>query len=739
MQSLYFSKRLYVLGVLSLILLVRAYVWKPPLPKIDDGFAYKVCATVGFPTEKSLQGTKIIFEDLSLHDQKVWGRLKAWAAPNHAEALFRVGNRLCFDGVIRKVHNFGIPGEFDSERWHLTQKIWGRVNLKKNTKIVFQKNVGGYWIQHFRQKLVRRFEKESSGKYILAWTLGVKSLLSERFKNKLIRTGVIHLFVVSGLHVGLVLLFIWTLGFWVLSRFEYFLLYTNIQKILAGICIFSLPLIYIFFGGAIPVGRATLMAFFVLLSFFDGSQKASFYALVWSLISILFLLPQSLFDPSFYLSYAAVISLLFFTPRYPSKLKTYVFSLLTAYLGTLPLVAYYFHQISLVSFISNFVMIPFVSYVLLPLSFVTAVFPKLLPVYDVFIWILENFVSVFSKMPFHAISVLPPNLWQVGLMYGMLVVWKITIILQRQPWKDSIRGSKAQPEGRAMKRMNSALVAFGVIIIILFSYELRKWISTDKNLKISFLSVGQGDAVYFEFPNGTNMMFDAGGLWGNFDVGERLLARYLRTKLTTKIDILVLTHPDYDHIAGAKYLIENFKIGQIWVSLLDSKSKTFHHILQSARAKNIPIFKLTAHTPYFSLGELHLHFLNPPDTRALKINNQSLVMQLKYKNFTALFTADAQEEVENKLVQKNIQSVLLQVPHHGSKTSSTAGFLSKVRPKIAVISCGKFNRHKHPHPTVLKRYFDSGIKIYRTDEVGTVQVITNGQTYFVRVHKKERG
>lgn len=248
-------------------------------------------------------------------------------------------------------------------------------------------------------------------------------------------------------------------------------------------------------------------------------------------------------------------------------------------------------------------------------------------------------------------------------------------------------------------------------------------------LKIHYIDVGQADSILIQ-NEGKNMLIDA----GNNDDDE-LVADYLKKNNVTKIDYLVGTHPHEDHIGGLDYIINNFQIEKVLMPKKISTTKTFRDVVEAAKRKNLK-FTVPKVGETFNLGEAKCTVL-APDKEYEDANNNSIVIKLQYGNNKFLFTGDAESVSEEAMLSKNLDlsADVLKLGHHGSRTSSSDKFLNAVKPKFAIVSCGKNNDYGHPHKETMKKMKERNIKVYRTDESGTIVVTSDGNN--ISFDKKE--
>ena len=238
-------------------------------------------------------------------------------------------------------------------------------------------------------------------------------------------------------------------------------------------------------------------------------------------------------------------------------------------------------------------------------------------------------------------------------------------------------------------------------------------------LKVSFLDVGQADSILIN-ANNKYMLIDA----GNNEDGEKLVM-YLKSLGIEKFDYVVGTHAHEDHIGGMDNIIDSFDIGTFYMPDVITTTKTFEDVLDSLEKKNLN-FDTPQIGSTFDLGKAKIETIYVgKDSKNL--NNSSIILKLTYGNVSFLVTGDTESDVEKTLLNKDIESDVLKVAHHGSNTSSSNAFLKKVNPKYAIISVGTGNSYGHPKSVILDRLEKLGTKIYRTDELGTIIVTTDGE------------
>jgi competence protein ComEC len=272
------------------------------------------------------------------------------------------------------------------------------------------------------------------------------------------------------------------------------------------------------------------------------------------------------------------------------------------------------------------------------------------------------------------------------------------------------------------------MAALAILVVVgsgdLVFWYVDRYHRTD--LRLTFLSVGQGDSAVIELPGGEVMVVDAGGLRSrSFDPGERLVAPFLWRRKIARVDYLVLTHPQLDHYGGLAFLAEEFSPREFWFNGETATTRRFVR-LQAALAANGVRNRVLRRGMRRRLGAATMVVHAPTEgQRLLRTNDRSLVLSLLFGRHQVLFAGDIERAAERRLLAlaaERLRSTVLKVPHHGSRTSSTAAFVSAVRPALAVVSAGFRNPFGLPHPQVLQRYAGIRCRVVRTDADGAISV-----------------
>ncbi|MNW48061.1 ComEC family competence protein [compost metagenome] len=296
---------------------------------------------------------------------------------------------------------------------------------------------------------------------------------------------------------------------------------------------------------------------------------------------------------------------------------------------------------------------------------------------------------------------------------------------------------------KQMRLLLCVMLSFIVLGLSLTGCAIDEWVlegTTDSTaskelpkegqLRVIFLDVGQGASQLIISPSGRTMLIDA----GNNDQ-EEIMVNYLKQYGVKRLDIVVGTHPDADHIGGLDRVIDSVEVGAIYMPKIQSNTKTFESLLKSISSKGLKVKSAKAGLTLDWDDQVGVQMIAPVNTSDDK-NNMSAVIKLTYGSTTYLLTGDAERESEQDMISSGVDlhADVMLVGHHGSKSSTSPAFLKKVGPKYAVIQVGE-NTYGHPKQTILDRLSKAGVDVYRNDVDGTVEIASDGQTYHIATER----
>jgi len=393
----------------------------------------------------------------------------------------------------------------------------------------------------------------------------------------------------------------------------------------------------------------------------------------------------------------------------------------------LPLMALYFHRVALVGVAANIPAVLLTS-IIVPLGFLSlgtsliwsALGHALGRVLAATVGTLVASVDWFAGLAWASYRVPSPPLPFLLLFFVALLFCSAAILAGRRRW--------------AWAASAVAVALAALIVAYPFSAQLHRG-----QLEVTVLDVGQGDSIFVAFPDGHTMLVDGGGLPGSFyvrgvrpglDVGEDVVSPFLWSRGLKRIDVVALTHAHEDHLGGLAAVLRNFRVGQLWVGR-DVESSEYRGLLVEARERAVPVVHRIKGDA-FDWGGVRGRVLWPADNDTVDSpsNDDSLVLRLEDGGQALLLTGDIERPVENALTRDDdaaLSAQFLKVPHHGSKTSSTQGFLDAVHPQFAAISVGDGNSFGQPGPDVVARIEAEGTRLYRTDRDGAITTLADGR------------
>lgn len=406
-------------------------------------------------------------------------------------------------------------------------------------------------------------------------------------------------------------------------------------------------------------------------------------------------------------------------------------------LGMLPLMATNFHRIALSSPAVNLAAVPLTS-IIVPWGFFTLVAGLISPLLGKLLAaplalltaLLIHAVEWFAALPRWSYRIPTPPLWLTVLFFAIAIA--IATVARSNP-------ASANPRRRFATRSLSAAFIATSLLVATFPFPPSH---AAGRLESNILDVGQGDSIFLVSPHGKTMLIDAGGAFRGFrgreersgaDPGEEAVSPYLWSRGFKNIDVVALTHAHQDHLGGLTAILENFKVGELWLGR-EVNSRALAELESIARQRGTQI-KHETRGQNFDWDGVEGQFLWPEvstsETAPSAKNNDSLILRLKFGERTLLLPGDAEKAVERSILSENgeatVHADILKIGHHGSKNSTMPNFLSAVNPQIAIISSGAGNPYGHPSPEVLDRLEAAGVRTLRTDTNGAIHILTDGK------------
>ncbi len=750
-------------ALLLILIFVSGFLYsaarQPDLPRLSlpDRDLWITGVIAGVP-EMSDDRLYFSIDDVSIEGRRVRGKARLSVSGNllkdeNTRHIFAPGSRISALAGLREPSAFLNPGVYSHD---LRKDGIIAAGYVKQARLASGGGGVQTWIHKQRQRLGMIIDSslpEEEAAFIRSIVPGLKRGIGPEMRDAFNSTGLAHLLSISGTHFGLlaVILFMLVRGAVnrlpvnALARMTLYITPTQTAVVLA----FPALLLYALISGAsVPTIRSLIMVFIFMLALFTGRKGQWLNSLSIAAFIILLWQPDALFDLSFQFSFLAVLSIGYVLEKrgrdlqdgpappgirgMPEKIKTAVMITVSAVMGTAPLAAVYFKQFPLLAPLTNLVITPVVCFIILPLGLFTG-FSALvfdLPVMPasgltaaVTHFTLKG-IRLFSTVPYADIRIHSPSFATAVLYYLSLA-----LILKKPPEGNS-------PAAYYKWR-------FLPLLFVLCIYIIRPSLP-DGGLRVTFLDVGQGDGAVVELPDNRVMVIDGGTY--DPDMGRMVVAPYLWSRGIRKIDYLVSSHPHPDHFGGLIYLMNNFDVGEVWLNgrVTDEARDFLEKIEKQGIARRIPERGDVLEAGGYRVYVLHPYnefCAAPPGGGPCNQNNDSLVLKIASRGASVLFTGDIEEEAEENLTSLGslLESDIIKVPHHGGRTSSTAGFIRTVGPRTAVISAGRNNPYRHPHRETLERYGNAGVNVLRTDRDGAVTVtFTDDGSYKTETYADSR-
>ncbi len=592
-----------------------------------------------------------------------------------------IGKTITVNGTLNEPINNTIPNTFNYKKYLYNNKIYYlfdaySYNIQNDNNL----------LDKAKDYLIKRAYNSKNSEYLLVLVLGDKALISSDEYNTYQNNGTSHLLAVSGSHITVILL--------VLSFF--------LKKIKEVPKLIIISLILLFFAfvtnNASAVNRA--IYFFIINRINKlGNLKLSNIQVLFITAFILLLLdPFTIYDLGFIYSFCISLGIMYYSDKLNGNLLVATLKVsIIAFLFSLPISSYINYEVNLSSILINLIFVPWISYIVFPISIITFIFPIFNPILSILLSItnvlnnIGEFISIFINVP------------KMPLVVAIILF--ILLLLAKNNKK-----------------------YLYVILIILGLIKLSPLINS--SYEVFFLDINQGDSAIIITPHKRDVvMIDTGGKityevedWkkGNksYNLSDNTI-KFLKSKGITTIDYLITTHGDYDHIGNAKYIVENFKVEKV-IFNCGEFNELETDLIKVLDEKKIPYYSCIKE---LNIDNNKLYFLQTKEYDNENDNSNVIYTELSGYNF--MFMGDASSTTEKEIIDKyNLPDIdILKVGHHGSRTSSSIEFINEINPEYSIISVGKNNRYGHPNKEVLDALEES--KIYRTDQNGSIMFKIN--------------
>jgi competence protein ComEC len=662
---------------------------------------------------------------------------------------WRYGDRVRFWVVPLVPQDSGNPGGFNYATYLARREIYLTGFLDNDQEVELLARDPGplrAFIEDLRREIRRFIERNFSqdhGALIKALVVGDMGAISKDMRTAFTAAGVNHVLSISGLHVAMLGLVVFVLIRYGCSFSTFLLLRWNLLK-LATFFSFLAVLFYTGLAGAmVPTVRSAVMIGVYELAVLLDREEEVFASLTLAALLIALVWPGVIADISFQLSFLAVLFIIWgmrkvhdwFAVTKSDDLpqeKSWVLHRLRhmsmhlavpllATLGTGPLIAHYFGHLSLVGFIANPLVVPLVGFVVVPVGLILGFCAVAAPEFaslltgpaekltSLTIWMVDG----LARFPLANVAVPSPNMIEVVGLYGVLLCLFIL-------------------------RNRVRVVIVLIVAAVLLAADSAYWWDQrhrSKELRITHLNVGQGDAAVVELPGSKVLLIDAGGTAsGEFDTGDGIVAPFLRSRKILRVDFLLVSHSRIDHYGGMRTIVNEFSPQEFWSGPGKGQTSRFDDLEDALEKAKITRVPMSNGEPCRIIDEVKLCVLFPP---ADKSDDASVVVRLDYGKLRYLFASDIDKRDEALLAQKpmELRSTIVKIPRHGSATASTAEFIAAVQPRLAVLSAGARSRSEPQREEVAGRYRGSGAQLLSTYEDGAITLETDGETVRYKTHK----
>lgn len=668
-------------------------------PENDRGIRFR------FDVERVLTKGAVVPRHLALS----WFKARPAETAGAAVPALRAGERWYITVRLKQPHGSMNPHGFDYEAWALERNIRATGYVRpsaENRLLQAWVPAPAHWIENVREEIRHRFAANLSGQaytgILQALVIGEQHAIPRDQWQVFTRTGTNHLMAISGLHITMISSMVFALVFWLWRWSAYWTLRLPAYRAATAAGLLAAFAYAVLSGFAIPAQRTLYMLAVVAVALWRGQRTSATMVLAWALFWVVLLDPWAVNAPGFWLSFGAIALIMLITVgRIGAShwLTGWVRVQWAITLGLIPLLLIFFQQVPVLSPLANAIAIPLISLAVVPLTLLAAipVFDFVLPWAHALLSFLMAILRALSDFPQAVWQQHAPPLWTI-LAAAIGILWTL---LPGSLGRGFFAGFPAR--------------WLGVIAVLPLFWVLPPQPKTGE-LWLTVLDVGQGLAVVARTEHHA-MVFDTGPGFGDSDSGKRVIVPYLRGEGIQQLDVLIVSHADNDHSGGALSVMAEMPVDLLLSSLQDD-----HPI---ARAATRSAQCHAGHSWYWD--GIHFEILHPltqdyanPQRR---MNANSCVLKISSANGSILIPADIESKNEQALLSRasdKLAATVLIAPHHGSLSSSTAGFVNQVNPALTIFTVGYLNRYDHPHAAVMARYLNANSNLLRSDRDGAI-------------------
>lgn len=620
----------------------------------------------------------------------------AW---NKTSTKLNVGDRWQFLVKLKRIHGTQNPGGFDMEAWALQQglRAIGTVQPSKENHFlnhVWHAHLVDQWRQHLQRKILQHLPNSPTSPWLMALMIGERDLVNPEDWEVLQRTGTNHLMAIAGLHIGILSGLVYFITVWLWQRGVRIMLIFPAQQVGACVALMTAWLYSALAGFSIPTQRACIMLTFFMLASLLNKKNQAWHGWSLAMLLVLCLNPLSLLTESFWLSFGTIALIIYgMTARLSAHGLWWKWCRVqwVISIGLVPLSLLLFQEMSLISIVANSIAIPWLEFTILPLCLLSTIFLEIFPlVATMLLWLADKSLALLWIVLHWFAHLDAASMMQVMPSTALFLTMMIGVLLFLLP---------IGVPGRWF--------GFIWVLPIIFYQPLTPNAGT---IKLTMLDVGQGLSVVIQTKSHI-AVFDAGpALSASMDMGESVVKPYLNTLGVHRIDDLIISHGDNDHLGGAGALIKAFKITAIHSSVPNRVS---------------PMAELCLAGKTWTWDGVIFTFLHPNQNTLNLGNDSSCVLRVSNGSQSVLLTGDIEKYGENELLKyaaNQLSADILIAPHHGSKTSSSNDFVRVVHPRYVFYGTGYKNRYHFPHDSVVETYKANYVEQFATAETGAIMM-----------------
>ena len=573
---------------------------------------------------------------------------------------YYLGDKVKVCGSIKTSKNNSVFNLFNYRKYLLSLNIKYVLVEEKALLISKNKNI----LYRIKNDFIKHIDKYKSSNYLKAFIIADQSMIEKDYKEWYKNLGISHLFAISGMHINFFLL--------VLNK-----LIKN-KKLKEKVMFIFLLFMLFLTNYAISLIRCV---FFLLACFLNKRYSLNYkknYLLIFVFFILLLFNPYLAYNIGFIFSFTITFFIL------SVKRKNLVYTSLISFLSSVPILALYYFKVNLLTIIYNLIYIPVVTIIIFPFSLLTFMFKFLDNSFYNLIKFFNYTIGFLNKVKVFSVVISKPNIFMIILYYAFLYLF--------------------------INKNKKYIMLYLLIFVINVNSKLFIF-----NQTITYLDVGQGDSSVIILPHGKTVLIDTGGLFNsNYSLAKNKIIPYLNSKGINRIDVLILTHGDYDHMGESVNLINNIRVSKVILNCGEFNNLE-NELIEVLDRKKIKYYLCIKE---LNIDKYKLQFLNTKEYD--NENDNGNVIYTELNGYEFMFMGDAGIDKEKDILEEyNLSDIdVLKVGHHGSKTSSSKDFINEISPKYSIISVGKNNRYGHTNKEVINNLSNS--KMYRTDQDGSI-------------------